>query len=71
MANRSEKVIVWLEPELKRVCERIAQEEGRSLSNLFRMAAERIAADNPTVPASDRARKIAENTRRLIAERVR
>ncbi len=69
MSNRTAKVVVWLDPQLKRRVERVAKAEGRSLSNLFRVAAERIAADNPAVSTSDWVKKISEGTRRAIAER--
>lgn len=67
------RLIAWVDPALKREIERIANAEGRSVSNLLRRHIERIAAEAPLVTASpvDRAREITNATRRLVQDAKR
>lgn len=66
-ANRSEKVVVWLTPDLKRRVQAIADNEGRSLSNMCRMALERVVAANPAMSTSDWVKRISEGMDKVIA----
>jgi hypothetical protein len=67
------KLVAWVDPALKREIERIANAEGRSVSNLLRRHIERIAAEAPLVTASpvDHARRITDATRRLVQDAKR
>jgi hypothetical protein len=65
MGNRIEKIVVWLEPELKREAERVAQAEGRSLSNLLRRALIRLASEHPAEPPVSRLQRITDATRKI------
>jgi hypothetical protein len=62
--DKSRKITTWVKPQLKQDLERVAQKEGRSLSNLLRMAAERIVDEHgaPTITPE----QITENTRRFL-----
>jgi hypothetical protein len=64
--DKSGKISTWVKPQLKQELERIAQSEGRSLSNLLRMAAERMVDEHSTtIPRlSEAGRQFLQNTGR-------
>ena len=63
--SRSEKLVCWVEPELRRTIEAAAHADERSVSDWLRLAAKRIAAATPVMPASDRLGRITDATRRI------
>jgi hypothetical protein len=51
MAPRTERIVVWVEPETKRMLKRIAEHHQRTVSGLLRMAARHIAASDDCMQA--------------------
>jgi hypothetical protein len=65
--DKSRKITTWVKPQLKQDLERVAQQEGRSLSNLLRISAERIVDEHSTtIPwkISEAGRQFLQNSRR-------
>jgi hypothetical protein len=61
------KIGTWVDNELHMALVRIAKAEGRSVSNLLRMAAERIVEEAGTAPIGD----IAHETEKLLRRDTR
>jgi hypothetical protein len=68
MSNRTEKIAVFVEPELKREAERVAEAEGRSLSNLVRRALVRLTAEYADSPGLE-TQRITDATRKMLNRR--
>lgn len=66
------KVSVWVDNELHEDLARIAESEGRSVSNLLRRAAKRIVADAASAPRgniTDATQKLLRRDSRISGER--
>jgi uncharacterized protein (DUF1778 family) len=67
-AKRTEKIICWVEPELRRVIEAAAQADERTVSDWLRLAAKRAASgeEYTQVMSDHRAERVREGTARAL-----
>ena len=68
MTRRSEKMITWVEPDLKRAVEAAASADERTVSDWLRLVVRRITANNPAKPPLEMERKITHATRALAGK---
>lgn len=64
--RRSEKLVCWVEPDLRRAIEAAADADERSVSDWLRLAAKRVAANTNASATADRLRGMTDATRKII-----